>query len=255
MPDRHAYKCLPMKIANSFGWQLLCPITFQATWNGEGSRRAVRIEGVPSESEAPFVESKFGNGILSFWPGIMLRTEEPLDLFVTGPLNVGKDGIHPLTAVVESSWLPAQLPMNWRFTRPGTVCFEAGEPYCHFFPIDLRHVADAEPSWQDIAEDPELLRQFEEWRKARGLAKLDAKHRQCPYQFQKYYHQGCLPSGRHVATHHYSHLRPRPFATSIAGTGTDAILPDGVYTMLWSVLHEHAIATDSGTAPPLSDDR
>ena len=31
---RHPYRCLPLSMANSSGWELLCPMAFTAEWNG-----------------------------------------------------------------------------------------------------------------------------------------------------------------------------------------------------------------------------
>jgi hypothetical protein len=33
-PDRHAYRCLPLAIANAHGWQLLLPVAVTVAWNG-----------------------------------------------------------------------------------------------------------------------------------------------------------------------------------------------------------------------------
>ena len=32
--DRHAYRCLPLSIANTHGWELLVPGAFEVEWNG-----------------------------------------------------------------------------------------------------------------------------------------------------------------------------------------------------------------------------
>ena len=31
---RHPYRCLPLTMANTSGWELLCPVSFTAEWNG-----------------------------------------------------------------------------------------------------------------------------------------------------------------------------------------------------------------------------
>jgi hypothetical protein len=31
---RHAYRCLPLNMANTSGWELLTPVAFTAEWNG-----------------------------------------------------------------------------------------------------------------------------------------------------------------------------------------------------------------------------
>jgi len=32
--DRYAYRCLPLTMANSTGWDILCPFTLDIEWTG-----------------------------------------------------------------------------------------------------------------------------------------------------------------------------------------------------------------------------
>ena len=32
--SRHPYRCLPLTMANTTGWEILCPFGFSAEWNG-----------------------------------------------------------------------------------------------------------------------------------------------------------------------------------------------------------------------------
>ncbi len=41
--DRFAYRCLPLTIANSMGWELLMPFAIAAEWNGGRDFDDVRI--------------------------------------------------------------------------------------------------------------------------------------------------------------------------------------------------------------------
>ena len=40
----HAYKCLPLVVANQWGWQLLCPTDVVATWDGSAGLEGLRVE-------------------------------------------------------------------------------------------------------------------------------------------------------------------------------------------------------------------
>lgn len=33
-PDRQPYRCLPLSMANSTGWEILCPMDIKIQWNG-----------------------------------------------------------------------------------------------------------------------------------------------------------------------------------------------------------------------------
>ena len=41
--QRFAYRCLPLNIANAYGWEVLCNTSFLATWTGGGGIDAIVI--------------------------------------------------------------------------------------------------------------------------------------------------------------------------------------------------------------------
>jgi len=122
-PDAYAYRCLPLSIANGHAWEVRCPVTCEAEWNGGSNKDDIQItfeEGTDSfvgKKTSTFVESHFGSGILTFNVGVVLRTDPGYDLWVTGPVNDFKDGIQALSAIIETYWMPFIFTMNWKFTR------------------------------------------------------------------------------------------------------------------------------------------
>ena len=123
------YRCLPLALANQHGWEVFTPFDFEAEWNGGELPADVVVRSaqpIPQGSPgAPL--ANFGEGVLTFELSFMLRTPEGWNTFVTGPMNGIKDGIAPLSGVIETDWSPYSFTMNWRFTRPGKVRFSAGE--------------------------------------------------------------------------------------------------------------------------------
>lgn len=169
-PDRHAYRCLPLSIANAHG--LLCPVTLAIDWNG-GPRTedlTVRsLNGGDSKTPVPiFCHSHFSSGIVTFHTDYIFRTEDDWDLLATGPFNSPKDAIYPLTGIIESNWLPYPFTMNWQLTRPGTVVFEKDEPFCFIFPIKKRSVLDCRTEIHDIVAGPELAKRHQDFAGARN---------------------------------------------------------------------------------------
>ena len=114
--ERFAYRCLPLNIANTHGWLVLNTHPFIAGWNGNAS-----VDGVVVQSQGGdlplLAQSHFGCGILTFHLHALFQTDPGYDLMVSGPLNHLKDGIQPLSGVVETDWLPFTFTMNWKFTR------------------------------------------------------------------------------------------------------------------------------------------
>jgi hypothetical protein len=164
MDDTHhrfAYRCLPLVDANAHGWEMLNPAAFTATWNGGSNIDDVSITFSSERGPDRFVESHFGHGILTFNPKIILRTEPGYAIWMSGPPNALKDGIAPLTAVIDSDWMPYTFSMNWGFTRKRRrVTFEKGEPIGFFFPIERGALERCEPRLIPLAAEPTLQAQY-----------------------------------------------------------------------------------------------
>jgi hypothetical protein len=212
---RYAYRCLPLNIANSYGWEVLCPAGFSAIWNGSSSPDGITIKR--DSEESPHVVSHFGHGILTFHLSCIFRTNPGIDLMVQGPINRPKDSIVSLTGVIESDWSPYTFTMNWQFTRSETrVHFEKGEPFCHFFPLRRADLENINPKLCQLANNPELEGQLERWKSSRNRFNKDLK---CPgseaqnEKWQKHYFHGLDPYGQAVAGDHRTRLKLKPFAT------------------------------------------
>ena len=152
---RSAYRCLPLVVANSHGWTIHCPSSFEAKWNGGAKPEDVEV--LWKGKSEPAASGHFGTGILTFLVNAIFRTPPEFNLWVTGPVNEFKDGIQPLSGVVETDWNPYPFTMNWKFTRPNlTVSFEKGEPYCFLFPLRRGLLEQCQPEIEDLSSDPSL---------------------------------------------------------------------------------------------------
>jgi hypothetical protein len=234
---RYAYRCLPLTMGNQFGWELLCPSTFEALWTGGRSVGAIQIVRLDA-GRGQLPSSHFGHGVLTFNACHLFRTERSYQMFVTGPPNAPKDGIAPLTGMVETDWLPFAFTMNWRFTRPGVpVRFEEGEPFCHFFPVSAGVLESVEPRVCDLDDEPELAVQYREWKESRDRWVEDLQiegtvaHEQ---GWQRFYHRGQLHTGERASGEHRTRLKLCPFhaaapgvAAGITGAASDAVREDG----------------------------
>ena len=167
-PESYAYRCLPLNIANAHGWEILSPCEFNACWTGTSGTDAVLIDLPPDSDPNRVPVSLFGQGVLTFHIPGLFRTPPGWNLWVGGSPNRPKEGIYPLTGIVETDWAPFTFTMNWHFTRPDYwVHFEMGEPICFVFPIQRGYLEEITPKLAPIEADPELLRQFTEWSRMR----------------------------------------------------------------------------------------
>jgi Family of unknown function (DUF6065) len=158
--DRAAYKCKPMRDASLIGWQILTPCDVVIRWTGGAGADAIHIECSEPEFQHCAV-SHFKFGLVSFVINAILRTPPGIDTVVTGPINGGKPGIQPLSARIETDWLPFHFAMTWRMLEPDRrIIFEQGEPFAQFFEIQrsAEQIDDVEN--RSILENPELLGQY-----------------------------------------------------------------------------------------------
>lgn len=166
LPDRFAYRCLPLAIANQTGWEILNPVPFTARWNGREGLDAIdiRFHGEPSN----LIGSHFGHGILTFTSGYLFRTSQSHNLWVRGPANRPKDGIAPLEGIIETDWAPYTFTMNWQFTRKRhKVTFAKDEPIASLVPYPRHYAGKFEPEIRNLNEDRKLYEQYVRWREDR----------------------------------------------------------------------------------------
>ena len=220
--SRYAYRCLPLTIANSHGWEILCTSSFSAWWDGSKTASGLTIS--PDEPGQKPAVSHFGYGVLTFHVSAVIRTEPGYDLMFQGPINRPKDAIAPLSGIVETDWAPFTFTMNWQFTRPNTVIrFEKGEPFCHIFPTRRGELERLQPEFRPIEENPQLKAEFDAWTASRanfleGLRTPGSEAANA--KWQKHYYRGQNLDGSDLAgDEHRTKIRLKPFIRSEGGDG------------------------------------
>jgi hypothetical protein len=139
---------------------LLLPVSVSAEWNGGAELDDLRVEcAIPYQAV-----SNFKQGILTFDVGYIFRTSPGYHLLVSGPNNVGKDGVAPMTAVIETDWLPYTFTVNYRFTKPGRVQWQAGEPYAQICVVPAGLQENIQPVIRRLQDNPQLEADHAAWR-------------------------------------------------------------------------------------------
>jgi hypothetical protein len=217
--SRHPYRCLPLNMANTTGWEILCPFGFAAEWNGGPSQADIVITpDRPQHDMKHFVTSHFSRGVLTMHPQYLFRTPPGWGMMCSGSPNHVKDGIQPLVGLIETDWLPFPFTMNWIFTRPGRVRFEKGEPFCFINLIEHKKVEQFQPVIRTLESNPVMHGQFEAWNRARTdfnqrLAGGDPDA--AKEAWQRYYFKGELPED--LGTAPASHINKRRLKTPRVG--------------------------------------
>ncbi|MCI0681986.1 MAG: DUF6065 family protein [Gemmataceae bacterium] len=164
---RHAYRCLPLVIANQAGWILRSPTAFSVRWNGGPRRQDLRL-GFPRGRKDQRICSHFGAGILTIGMPYLFRTPPGVNLWVKGPANLIKDGIQPLEGVVETDWSEFTFTMNWKCTRPNCrIRFDEGEPICMIVPVPRGLAESLEPACLPLASNRKLHKSYHAWEESR----------------------------------------------------------------------------------------
>jgi len=113
-------------------------------------------------------DSHFRRGIATFLTGYLFRTPPVWGVWASGPPNWPKDGVAPLTGLIETDWLPFPFTMNWQMTRPGEVVFQKGEPFCFITLMEHRKLEEIQPTRRRLADNADLTREYEAWRDSRN---------------------------------------------------------------------------------------
>ena len=136
-------------------------------------------------------------------------------MLATGPFNQPKDGIQPLTGIIESDWAPFTFTMNWKFTRKNMpISFARDEPFCMVFPIKRSSIERIEPEFRAMEADPEVKEAYTAWAESRRTFNQDLKipgseaHTQ---KWQKDYFRGSARFGE-TPPDHRTRLRAKEFA-------------------------------------------
>ncbi|MEZ5840371.1 MAG: DUF6065 family protein [Hyphomicrobiales bacterium] len=208
---RHPYRCLPLTMANTSGWEILSPYRFTASWTGgprQDDLKLVQLCDRPYFSH--FAASHFAYGILTFNLSWIFNTEPGWAIWASGAPNSIKDGIAPLAGLVETDWLPYPFTMNWKMTRPGSVTFEAGEPVCFVMPVPLKAVDEVELVEYRLEDDPELKARHDSFRDTRRTweeRKAAGDPAVANEAWQRFYFKGDLPDGSHAPGFHINKRR------------------------------------------------
>lgn len=192
-----ANRCLPMLIANQWGWFILNERRITVSWNG-GPRPADLhthyAKAAPEETVTPdsfLAISHFGHGILTWRIPYIFETPPGWNLYIRGPTNWCKDGATALDGVVETDWAAATFTMNWKVTRPDTwIAFEEGEPICMIFPVQRGNLERFSPEIHALPDNPGLEAKYREWRETRDRFLRTLGQAGPGKPWQKHYFQG-----------------------------------------------------------------
>jgi len=135
------YHCLPLTIANQYGFEIISAYPVNLFWNGNNGEDDLTITKMLSTEEEDLqniqgFEKSFANGIMSVVMSMIPRTPPGVNLLVTGPINTILPCITPMTAVVESDNIRTPFTINLKVNYPNTLIhIPKGTPLATLIPI------------------------------------------------------------------------------------------------------------------------
>ena len=187
--DGWAYNCLPLKIANQYGWTANSPCDIEIDWKGSDSPTSFKIT-CEDDKFNDYVDFNFGTGIFTFISDFIIKTNPGTSLYIRGISNSQKDLIFPLDGIVETDWLPFTFSFSFKFLKPGTVKFNKDEPIFMFFPIERDYIENFNISYKFIGDNLDLKdkrNKFNESRNKHNANMIDGKLKP-----QKFYIKGIV---------------------------------------------------------------
>lgn len=140
---KHAYKCFPISLANTMGWSISFLDDIEFIWDGISDTTDVHVTILKDEGR--ICSTGRANGTISFYSGLIFRTEENMSIMSIVPPNYFIDGVTPFTSIISTSFFNEAYPIAWKITRPDTkILIPAGTPVATLIPISLGALSEIE---------------------------------------------------------------------------------------------------------------
>ena len=132
--SNHAYRCVPLVNANSYGWEIVLPSTVIVRKDENGIVSIIQGE---YSSGFQICGTSIQNESIAFYPHMAFLSDSGYSLLCTQPPNLFIDGAQAYTAIIPTSWWAESFQFSWRITKTNEeVIFPAGTPILFCFLID-----------------------------------------------------------------------------------------------------------------------
>jgi hypothetical protein len=163
--DAHFYRCLPLTIANNYGFIIKSEFDFSFMWNGKNTLDAISFEFDKNKGDLsklhPRIETHFGHGIITINPPFILRTPPGVNLMTINPPNYIIPNITVMSGVVEADNLRRSFTINLKIQIPNIrVHVPAGTPLAAIIPIPRYYADKFELKYaEDIFDEETIIKE------------------------------------------------------------------------------------------------
>ena len=193
--DPHFYHCLPLSVANQYGFIIKTEYGFYLEWNGNNGINdlQISIEGKKEDvnNMFPHIASHFGHGILTVNVPFVLRTPPNVNLLITSPFNYLMPGITVMSGVVETDNLRHHFTFNLKVNIPNSkIYFPPNTPLASFMPIP-RYFADSfELRYaEDVFDEDTIIEELQATADF-SIRRWDIDQENIPHKVNKMYKKG-----------------------------------------------------------------
>jgi hypothetical protein len=133
--ERHAYMCFPLTLTNRLGWGISFPEDIVFIWDGIDDTTPDHVKILKG---AEYASNKRCNATISFDTGLVFKTDPDVTTLIMPVPNQFIPGTHPFTALISTSFYPADLPFAWKITEANKeITIPAGTPVAAIVPLSL----------------------------------------------------------------------------------------------------------------------
>jgi len=152
---KHAYWCLPLTIANQYGFGIRAMQDIELKWNGGVDKTDLKVNYLSEPNKTQEISSWFGFGVLTIRMCWSFQTPQGINLMTMNPPNMYIDGLINMNGVIETDNLKRDFTFNIRVTRPNhTIRINKGDIVSAFIPIPRYFVDSFDmKSAKDVCSD------------------------------------------------------------------------------------------------------
>lgn len=133
--EYHAYKCLPVTITNSIGYEISAPEDIVFIWDGVDDTLPDHITILEGEK---YCSTSRGNATLSFITNIIFETDQNVSMLHMPVPNYFREDFQVFSTIISTSWYRQMMPSVIKLMKANKeIVIKAGEPLATIIPVSL----------------------------------------------------------------------------------------------------------------------
>ena len=158
--EKHAYKCFPISLANTIGYELSLPINVSFVWDGISDASSDHIKILSGEE---FISNSRANATVSFKTGIVIKSDKNTSFLHMPVPNLFNENYQTFTSLISTSFFNQEFPSAIRVLKADkAITIKANEPFATLVPISLSDMSNIELNLNNFDMDEKWYKDNEE---------------------------------------------------------------------------------------------